>query len=88
MNGLVKSVKHIQVKQIAYCPKLFKITIEYEPHPTEYDESDDLEYQKQLANDLLKTNWFMTERGIKLIRGGRRGTGPNTSSWGNPHPLG
>ena len=38
------------------------------------DESDDLEYQKQLANDLLKKNWFMTERGIKLIRGGRRGT--------------
>jgi hypothetical protein len=58
MNALVKSVRHIQVKQIAYCPKLFQMIIEYEPHPTEYDESDDLEYQKQLANDFLKINWF------------------------------
>ena len=69
MNGLVKSVRHIQVKKIAYAPKLFEMLIEYEPHPTEYDESDDLEYQKQLMNDLVKSNWFMTQRGKKLILG-------------------
>jgi hypothetical protein len=69
MNGLVKNIKHIQVKQISYCPKLFKAIIEYEPHPCEYDESDDLEYQKQLMNDLVKTNWFMTERNGFLLLG-------------------
>ena len=71
MNRLVKSIRHIQVKQIAYSPKLFEAIIQYEPHPTEYDESDDLEYQKQLMNDLVKHNWFMTERGMKLIRGNK-----------------
>jgi hypothetical protein len=69
MNGLVKSIRHIQVKQISYCPKLFEAIIQYESHPTKYDESDDLEYQKQLMNDLVKHNWFMTERGDRLIRG-------------------
>jgi len=69
MNGLVKCVKHIQVKQISYCPKLFQAIIDYEPHPTKYDESDDLEYQKQLMNDLVKTNWFMTERNGFLLLG-------------------
>ena len=68
MNGLVKSIRHIQVKQISYHPQLFQAIIEYQPHPTLYDESDDLEYQKQLMNDLVKHNWFMTERGMKLIR--------------------
>jgi len=62
MNGLVKSVRHIQVKQISVTPRLFQAIIDYEPHPTLYDESDDLEYQKQLMNDLCKYNWFMTTR--------------------------
>ena len=62
MNQLVKSVRHIQVKQISYSPKLFEAIIQYEPHPTEYDESDDLEYQKNLINDLVKHNWFITKR--------------------------
>ena len=43
---MAKSIRHIQIKQIAYTPKLFEACITYEPHPTEYDESDDLEYQK------------------------------------------
>jgi len=67
MNGLVKSVRHIQVKQIAYCPNLFKAIITYEPHPTEYDESDDLEYQKDLMNDLVRHNWFITDRNGRLL---------------------
>ena len=58
MNALVKTVKHIQVKQISYCPKIFEALITYEPHPTEYDESDDLEYQKKLMNNLVRYNWF------------------------------
>ena len=45
-NGLVKSVRHIQVKQISFHPKLFEAIITYQPHPTEFNESDELEYQK------------------------------------------
>ena len=67
MNGLVKKVRHIQVKQISYCPKIFQAIIEYEPHPTEYDESDDLEYQKDLMNDLVRHNWFITDRNGRLL---------------------
>ena len=59
MNQLVKSVKHIQVKQISYCPKLFQAIVTYQPHPTEYDESDDLEYQKNIINKLIDDRWFV-----------------------------
>ena len=48
MNRLVKSIRHIQIKKISYHPKLFEASITYEPHPTLFDESDDLEYQKSL----------------------------------------
>ena len=66
-NGLVKSVRHIQVKQISFHPKLFEAIITYQPHPTEFDESDELEYQKQLMNDVVCHNWFMTDRGKRLL---------------------
>ena len=59
MNQLVKSVKHIQIKQISYCPKLFQAIVTYQPHPTEYDESDDLEYQKNIINKLIDDRWFV-----------------------------
>jgi CRISPR/Cas system-associated exonuclease Cas4 (RecB family) len=55
---MIKSVRHIQIKQVAYCPNIFKAIITYRPHPTEYDESDDLEYQKELMNKLIDKNWF------------------------------
>tara|TARA_R110000824_G_scaffold16147_1_gene67238 strand:+ start:529 stop:708 length:180 start_codon:yes stop_codon:yes gene_type:complete len=45
---MIKSVRYIQIKKVAYCPNIFKEMITYRPHPTEYDESDDLEYQKYL----------------------------------------
>ena len=48
-NGLVKSVRHIQVKRISFHPKLFEAIITYQPHPTESDESDELETAKLLA---------------------------------------
>ena len=67
MNGLVKSVRHIQVKKISCNPKIFQALINYEPHPTEFDESDELEYQKQLINDVVCHNWFMTDRGKRLL---------------------
>tara|TARA_R110000824_G_scaffold6531_2_gene30166 strand:+ start:1899 stop:2093 length:195 start_codon:yes stop_codon:yes gene_type:complete len=58
MNGVIKAVRHIQVKNIAYHPHLFKAIITYETHPTQYDESDDLEYQKQYINKLVGQKWF------------------------------
>jgi|TARA_Y100001973_G_C5140096_1_gene302470 hypothetical protein len=72
MNRLVKSIRHIQIKKISYHPKLFEASITYEPHPTLYDESDDLEYQKSLMNKLIKDEWFCVpcenlERSRRLI---------------------
>ena len=58
MNRIVKSIRHIQIKQVAYIPRLFEASITYEPHPTIYDESDDLEYQKTLINRLIDDEWF------------------------------
>jgi hypothetical protein len=59
MNNAVKSIRHIQVKNIAYHPNLFKAIITYEAYPSvEYDESDDLEYQKSLINVLVGDRWF------------------------------
>jgi len=62
MTSVVKAVRHIQLKQISYYPKLFEAIITYEPHPTEYDESDDLEYQKNLINKLISDNWFVSSK--------------------------
>jgi len=59
MNSLVKSVRHIQIKKIAFSPQLYTAIITYETHPTEYDESDDIEHQKDLMNKLIKDNWFV-----------------------------
>ena len=59
MNQLIKSVRHIQIKQISYTPQLFQAIINYEPYDIEYDESDDLEYQKNLINKLIDDKWFV-----------------------------
>jgi len=58
MNRFTKSIKNIQIKKISYYPKLFKFTIIYEPHPTMMNHIDDLEYQKNLMNKLIKNEWF------------------------------
>tara|TARA_R110000824_G_scaffold157869_3_gene331402 strand:- start:2976 stop:3164 length:189 start_codon:yes stop_codon:yes gene_type:complete len=57
MIGVIKSVRRVQVKQIAYCPNIFKAVITYEMHPTEYDESDDIEAQKELMEYWFKTRF-------------------------------
>ena len=62
MNGLVKSVRHIQIKKIAYTPQLYTAIITYETHPTQYDESDDIESQTDLINKLINDNWFIMGR--------------------------
>ena len=57
--NLLKAVRHIQVKKIAFEPKLFQAIITYESHPYERDESDDIEHQKKLMNALIRSNWFV-----------------------------
>lgn len=58
MSRMIKAIRHIQLNKIAYTPNLYKAVITYEPHPTKYDESDDLEYQKDLINKLINEKWF------------------------------
>ena len=51
MIGIIKAIRHIQVKRVAHNPNLYKAIITYEMHhPTEYDESDDIESQKNLMS--------------------------------------
>jgi hypothetical protein len=50
---MIKVVRHIRLNKIAYSPNLFKTVITYETYSNGYDESDDLEYQKELMNKLL-----------------------------------
>ena len=58
--SLIKNIKHIQLNKISYSPNLFKAIITYEPYTNEFDESDEIELnkQKQIINELLKDNWF------------------------------
>jgi len=62
MNNIVKSVRHIHVQQIAYTPSLFQAIITYEPHPYEFDESDELEAQKSIINKIIDDKWFAKPR--------------------------
>ena len=65
MIGVIKAIRHIQVGKIAYHPHLFKAIITYESHPTFYDESDDLEYQKRFINKLVGDKWFVNVKNVK-----------------------
>jgi len=59
MNGLVKTIRHIQIKKISVIPHVYTAILTYETHPTEDDEDDDIEHQKNLINKLIKDNWFV-----------------------------
>jgi len=53
---LVRNIRHIQIKKVAYHPNLFKAILTFEGKPTQYDpegamvESDDIEYVKYLEH--------------------------------------
>tara|TARA_R100001594_G_scaffold1843_2_gene7829 strand:+ start:5650 stop:5814 length:165 start_codon:yes stop_codon:yes gene_type:complete len=42
---MIRNIRHIQIKKVAYHPTLFKAIITYE-ETNKYDESDDIEYIK------------------------------------------
>ena len=48
MIGVVRLIRRIQLEKISYSPKLFTAIKTTEiKHPTEYDESDDIENAKK-----------------------------------------
>ena len=51
---MIKNIRHIQIRKVAYHPKIFQAILTYEDNPTKYDESDDIEYIK--LRDLEKNN--------------------------------
>ena len=56
MSSVIKKIYNIQLNKIAYSHNLFKAVITYESHPTEHDESDELEYQKNFIQKNLINN--------------------------------
>ena len=45
-STLIRNIRHIQIKKVAYHPNLFKAVITFEKTNIHYDESDDIEYIK------------------------------------------
>mgnify|MGYP003678166243 CR=1 FL=1 len=64
---MIKLIRNIQLNKISYSPVLFKAVIVYEPYTNEFDESDEIENnkQKKLLNKLLKEKCF---KDIKYIK--------------------
>ena len=50
---MIRNIRHIQIKKVAYCPNLFKAIITFEGSDNSYDESDDLEYIKYLEHQKI-----------------------------------
>ena len=51
---MIRNIRHIQIKKVAYHPKLFQAILTYEDNPYKQDESDEIEYIK--LRDLNKNN--------------------------------
>ena len=58
---MFKVVRHIQLNKISYTPPIYKAIITYQPYSNEYDESDEVELNKQklLMNKLVDKKWFI-----------------------------
>ena len=50
---MIKNIRHIQIKKIAYHPNLYKAIITFEKNNM-YDESDDIEYIKLKELERIK----------------------------------
>ena len=53
---MIRNIRHIQIKKVAYHPNLFKAIITFEKPNINYDESDDIEYIKlrELEKNIIK----------------------------------
>tara|TARA_Y100001972_G_scaffold121003_1_gene164352 strand:- start:276 stop:515 length:240 start_codon:yes stop_codon:yes gene_type:complete len=45
-STLIRNIRHVQIKNVAYHPNLFKAIITFEKSKINYDESDEIEYIK------------------------------------------
>tara|TARA_R100000697_G_scaffold38101_2_gene50292 strand:- start:2096 stop:2287 length:192 start_codon:yes stop_codon:yes gene_type:complete len=43
---MIRNIRHIQIKKVAYHPKLFQAILTYEDNHYKQDESDEIEYIK------------------------------------------
>tara|TARA_Y100001973_G_C5203934_1_gene339952 strand:- start:4117 stop:4323 length:207 start_codon:yes stop_codon:yes gene_type:complete len=43
---MIRNIRHIQIKKVAYHPKLFQAILTYEENLYKQDESDEIEYIK------------------------------------------
>ena len=68
---MIRNIRHIQIKKIAYHPNLFKAILTFEGVPIKYDESDDIEYVKYLEHQkdncpkcekMLRERWGSREK--------------------------
>tara|TARA_R100000656_G_scaffold92807_1_gene67265 strand:- start:277 stop:459 length:183 start_codon:yes stop_codon:yes gene_type:complete len=51
---MIRNIRHIQIKKVAYHPNLFKAVITFDKNDNSYDESDDIEYIKLRELDRIK----------------------------------
>ena len=50
---MIRNIRHIQIKKIAYSPRLFQAILTYEEPNNQHDESDDIEYTKYLEKERI-----------------------------------
>tara|TARA_Y100001938_G_scaffold150927_1_gene244455 strand:- start:1783 stop:1956 length:174 start_codon:yes stop_codon:yes gene_type:complete len=53
---MIRNIRHIQIKNVAYHPNLFKAIITFEKSNVNYDESDDIEYIKKISKEADKAS--------------------------------
>ena len=51
---MIRNIRHIQIKKVAYHPHLFQAILTFEENKYKYDESDEIEYIK--LKELQKNN--------------------------------
>ena len=59
---MIRNIRHIQIKKIAYHPNLYKAIITFEKNNM-YDESDDIEYIK--LKELYNPKWIEKNKNNK-----------------------
>ena len=62
---MIRNIRHIQIKKVAYHPNLFKAIITFERSNIEFDESDEIEYIK--LQDL--ENFTLSKATARAMRG-------------------
>ena len=60
---MIKNIRHIQIKKVAYHPKIFQAILTFEENSTKYDESDDIEYIK--LKELYNPKWIEKNKNNK-----------------------